>query len=375
MKILILTNHYLPGYKAGGPIKSVSSLCINLQNNFDITVLTSDHDFGDTKPYENIELDQYVNIDKYKTIYLSKISFESIKKNIYLIQPDVIYLNSFFSKMTQIVLLLKKLGIVKSKIIVAPRGELSSGALSIKSKKKNLFLKVLKFGNFISKDLVFHSTDFIESKDIKKLFVNKIVQIPNLTSIISNIEIIEKKEDELRIVFLSRISSKKNLLFALEILQGMDESNVVFDIYGTKEDIPYWNDCEKSITSFRNIRVRYKGSLNPTEITKSLAQYHVFFLPTLNENFGHAIVEAMQVGLIPVISDQTPWNDLSKHNAGWALSLGNNQSFIDAIKEIKDMNNDLFVEISSNVKKYIVEKLDNEKSIKMHKQMFEEVIK
>jgi len=373
-KILIATNHYLPGYKAGGPIKSVSSICTNLQNDFDITVLTSNHDFGESEPYQDVLFDELINLDKYKAIYLSKIDFKNIKRSIDLVQPDIIYLNSFFSKMTQIVLLLKKLGIVKSKIILAPRGELSKGALSIKSKKKKLFLNISKVISLYPTDLIFHVTDEIEKQDIQSLFKKGVVLIPNLINLSLYTKNIEKKKGELKIIFLSRISSKKNLLFALKVLHEIDEENILFDIYGTQEDIEYWYKCEILIKNFKNVKVNYKGSLNPSEIPKVLSQYHLFFLPTLNENFGHAIVEAIQAGLIPLISDQTPWNDLEKYNAGRALKLSDKESFISAIKDTISMDNDSFKEISNNVIKYIEIKLDNNKSIEMYKKMFEDVV-
>jgi|APSaa5957512535_1039671.scaffolds.fasta_scaffold87595_1 glycosyltransferase involved in cell wall biosynthesis len=372
-KILILTNYFLPGYKAGGPIKSISSLSSSLKKAFDITIMTSNHEVGENKPYDEVEFDQVAHFDQYKVIYLSKICFKSIKNKIKEINPNIIYLNSFFSKMTLIVVILKKMGLIKSRIILAPRGELSSGALSIKPKRKGMFLKASKLISLYGKNTIFHATDEIEVKDIKKLYLNKIVKIANLTSTINDIKIIEKEDNELKIIFLSRISSKKNLLFALKVLKEIDNSTIIFDIYGTLEDIGYWNECEKIINSFNNLQVTYKGSLMPAEIPKILNQYHVFFLPTLNENFGHAIVEAMQVGLVPIISDQTPWNDLEQFNAGWALALDEEKSFIDAIHEITNTKNDVFLKMSNNVKNYISMKLDNKKSLEMYKEMFEEV--
>jgi len=83
---------------------------------------------------------------------------------------------------------------------------------------------------------------------------------------------------------------------------------------------------------------------------------------------------AIQAGLIPLISDQTPWNDLEKYNAGRALKLSDKESFISAIKDTISMDNDSFKEISNNVIKYIEIKLDNNKSIEMYKKMFEDVV-
>jgi hypothetical protein len=46
---------------------------------------------------------------------------------------------------------------------------------------------------------------------------------------------------------------------------------------------------------------------------------------------------------VPVlISDQTPWNDVQKHDAGWALSLGDNKSFLDVIHTMLILDNKAF---------------------------------
>ena len=55
------------------------------------------------------------------------------------------------------------------------------------------------------------------------------------------------------------------------------------------------------------------------------------FLPTLGENFGHAIAEALAAGLPPVISDRTPWRDLDRHGAGTVLSLEEPGKFADEL--------------------------------------------
>jgi hypothetical protein len=41
-----------------------------------------------------------------------------------------------------------------------------------------------------------------------------------------------------------------------------------------------------------------------------LAEYDLFLFPTLGENYGHVISEALASGCPVVISDQTPWRNL-----------------------------------------------------------------
>jgi glycosyltransferase involved in cell wall biosynthesis len=374
LRILITSDFYLPDYKSGGPVKSVSGLCNSLQYFFEITVMTRNHGFGLNEPYQNIVADKKIMLDNYNVIYLSRIDVFRVLNCINMVKPDIIYLNSFFSKFSQLILLLSRLGLISSKIVLAPRGELSCGALSIKLNKKKFFIQAMKsFG--LHRNITFHTTDASESADVSKIFDNNLFQIPNLTTGNNQVKAQNKKNlNTLKIVFLSRISLKKNLVFALQTLKSLDVGEVIFDIYGTKEDLTYWKQCELVIGDIKTVKVNFKGAIIPTDVTGILSQYHLFFLPTLSENFGHAIVEAMQAGVPVLISDQTPWNDVQKYDAGWALNLADKNSFLDVTHTMLKLDNKAFQEKSKNVKKYISSKLNNETNIEMYKNKFTEVV-
>ncbi|WP_029236294.1 hypothetical protein [Vibrio coralliilyticus] len=79
MKVLVFTNHYLPGYKAGGPIKSISNLCDELKDKVNINVVTTNHDFNDSRPYSNINFDEPVSLNGYKVTYMSKVTLLRVK--------------------------------------------------------------------------------------------------------------------------------------------------------------------------------------------------------------------------------------------------------------------------------------------------------
>lgn len=91
-----------------------------------------------------------------------------------------------------------------------------------------------------------------------------------------------------------------------------------------------------------------------------MSKYHAFILPTLNENFGHAIVESMQNGLIPLISNNTPWNEIEKLNLGFIFSLKNDKKLTDSIHKLLAFENSDFLDSSKKIKEYINKKLDYE---------------
>ena len=183
-----------------------------------------------------------------------------------------------------------------------------------------------------------------------------------------------KQNNELKLVSVSRISRKKNLHYALNILRTI-KHNIIFDIYGPKEDIDYWRKCQDIIDKLpKNISVRYKGSLAQNEIVSKMREYHAFLFPTLSENFGHVIVEAMQVGLVPIISDQTPWLKLEDLNAGWDINLEDDKKYIKVIEELYAMGNKEYTNKSLATIDYIRDRLDMKKLTKDYIEFFNKII-
>ena len=68
--------------------------------------------------------------------------------------------------------------------------------------------------------------------------------------------------------------------------------------------------------------------------------------PTLGENYGHVILEAMMASCPVVISDRTPWLDLEKNNVGYSIPLEDKAKYIKCLQQYADMNTEEFEEVS-----------------------------
>ena len=146
---MILVDWYAPGYKAGGPIQSCVNIANALNKYYEIYVLTSDTDHGETKPYPGIEPNRW-NEELYPGIHVYYARKRALKKTqvrhlINEINPHYIYLNHLFSPLFVIYpLWLKWRHKIKGTIILCPRGALHSSALAEKSYKKLPFLLLFK---------------------------------------------------------------------------------------------------------------------------------------------------------------------------------------------------------------------------------------
>lgn len=372
----MLIDWYLPGTKAGGPVRSIWSLMSLLQGDNDFYILTTNCDI-DNVPYKSIQPDTWTKHEGIPVFYFSKekLNAETLAGTINALGPDIVYLNSFWSYFFSILpLRLRKAGKIKGKFILAPRGMLGSGALSIKPLKKKIFIALSKL-NGLHKGITFHATTKEEEKDIRKFFKNADVRVaPNVNAALPlKDRIVGKQPGELRLFFLSRVVRVKNLHFALETLAGFPSANIVYDIFGPMEDKAYWEECQRIIAKMpEGIRVNYKGELGFEAVQQTIRNYHYLFLPTLNENFGHSIVESLMSGCPVLISDQTPWNDVNRNNCGAALPLNDKEAFRSELKKALLLDAPAYAEISENCRTFIEARTDHGQSKAAYKALFYE---
>lgn len=376
LKVVILIDWFLPGNKAGGPVKSIYSLIQTLQDKIDFYVVTMNTDIASKKAY-NISANHWIKYENINIFYFSKdyFSIKTFLQCLNTISPNVLYINSFWSfRFSILPIILKKLNKLNIPIVLAPRGMLEAGALNIKSLKKNIYLWLARLLNLYS-NVIFHATSDAEKKAIEKFFYTQQIFLSPNFSVIKNTKTkIEKKKNELKLFFLSRISPIKNLDFALRVLNQLQipkDVYVEYNLYGNNEDKLYFKLCKELIQTLpNNIKVTYKGILNFHQIPQMIAQHHFLFLPTKNENFGHAIVETLSCGRPVLISDCTPWNEVNTNNCGFALPL-DEKLFTQKLQELIELNNETFQTMCNNAQHFIHSQLNISKISQEYIKMFE----
>jgi glycosyltransferase involved in cell wall biosynthesis len=247
------------------------------------------------------------------------------------VKPRVLYLNSLFDFRFSISPLLAAPRPSKRffQVVIAPRGELSPGALSIKTMKKHLYLRTMGPLGLYER-VLWHACSDMELQEMKSVLqtylpraLGKCFMAPNIPSVLGAERTLRKDKASgvLNVVYYSRITRKKNLLFAIDALGGVGGA-INFDIYGPVIDAQYWAECRAALQSVpRSITWSYKGALERHQVLPVLSQYDVLILPTHSENFGHVIIEALAAGTPVLLSDNTPWKDLESFGAGWTRSL------------------------------------------------------
>ncbi|MBY8108414.1 glycosyltransferase [Vibrio fluvialis] len=375
----IFVKKYLPGFKSGGPVRSVSNICEVLKGKSEFRVVCEDRDSGDRTSYPSISVNDWNTIDSASILYIDPSFWNHIKvifSKRSTISSDTAYFNSFFNfKFTFFPLFCALLGIINfQRILISPRGELMEGAISSKShKKKIMYLKVFKFF-FRSLPIQYHATS---KEEVNSIITNlgceldSIVTIPNLPSM-SIVDFVSDRTSDrsvkkLKLVYISRISPKKNLKYFLDnIVTSMDLIDK-FDIYGFIDDSEYFEKL--NIAKF-NGKVNYKGVIDNKLVPNLLQNYDLFVLPTRGENFGHAICESLLCETPVIVSKFTPFYDVDIANAGYILDLDQPNSVSEIIEtayqDIIINKRDLY----KNTKKYVINKLKISKTISDYTSLF-----
>jgi glycosyltransferase involved in cell wall biosynthesis len=340
--ILTFVSWYFPGYKSGGPAQSIANLIENLGDEFNFLVVTRDRDLGDTTPYPEVESDAWNEIGKAKVRYLvPKLqTLRAISKLLRETPHDILYLNSVWDRyFTTLPLLILRLGGAPRprRIIISPRGGFSPGALKLRRRVKTAYLWLTRCVGLYN-GAIWQASTSLEAENIRQVmelsesrFIEIASDLPRKFNGDPKKQIVSA-QGTLRIAFLSRISPMKNLLFALQVLRDV-QANINFTIYGPNEDEKYWDICSGLIDTLPdNVSVEVAGVVPSTDVVPTLAKHDLFFLPTLGENFGHVIVEALQAGLPTLISDNTPWRNLEDQSLGADLSLDDPEAFVEWIE-------------------------------------------
>lgn len=348
--VLAFVGYYLPGFKAGGILRSMENMVNHLHGEFQFKIVTRDRDLGDEEPYRGIKRDEWQAVGNASVYYVSppRESSGALSRLVRETPHHVLYLNSFFEPLTIGVLLNRRLGRIGRKpAVLAPRGEFAWPSLRLKYPKKAAWLQLAKLIGLYS-PVMWHASSAFEAGDVRRVMkvqeesIRIALDLPTLSNLTAAPAVdaaAAGTADGVRVVYLSRIAPEKNLHVALKILARV-RARVAFDIIGPIEDVPYWNDCQRLLRDIpQNVTVRSLGMVKPADVSDTLSRYDLLLLPSGAENYGHVIAEALSVGTRVLIGDNTPWREMEARGLGWDLPLADKDKFahlIDATAALSD---------------------------------------
>jgi glycosyltransferase involved in cell wall biosynthesis len=323
-RILVLNPYFLPSRKGGGSVTALQSLVQELKADHALDLAVSAYDLHAEHCYALADQTATrarcgVDIHYLPRGYASVMPMARL-----LAQPwDLIYINSFLSLLfSALPLLLLRLRRAPVPVLLAPRGELMAGALAQRRGRKLAYLRTLHALGLL-RGVQFHATSEQEASELAQHHLGPVhlaADLPPLAAAPPR-PTAARIGEPLRCVFLSRVEPKKNLLFALEVL-SLTDVPVILDIVGPIGDAAYWGRCQEAMRALPEcVQVRYLGAVPPEQVAPTLAGYELLLFPTLAENNGYVIHEALLAGCSLLISEHTPWRGLRQLGLGADLPL------------------------------------------------------
>lgn len=336
---LLFARYFEPAFRGGGPIQTLTALLRSLPASIEAAVICSNEDLGDRTPVVDTP-DEWVQRDFSRARYCTpglKPFLRALRSSRDL-DPDIVYVNSFFDVMYSLVpQLAARIGFWRrAAVVLAPRGELYAGAIRLKSGRKRAFIGVYKALG-LHRRVIWHASTSDEAESIKAVFGERvrIETKENETSLpVSASPRPEREAGPLRLVFASRAAAKKGLL---TLLEGVEAASVEVDleVIGAFEDPEYQAACEAVISRLtESVGVTLRGALPREELISRLERADLMALPTRGENFGHVIAEALSVGCPVMCSAETPWTSRLALGGGVVVDPNTASAWATAIAEL-----------------------------------------
>ena len=209
-------------------------------------------------------------------------------------------------------------------LVVSPRGMLAPEALAFSRWKKRAFWALVQ-GQVIRDAACIHVTSEQEYEEIRGFgLANTVAIIPNGIDL-PELAAAQSAEPAVERIVLSlgRIHPKKGLARLVHAWSKVEARypDWRLRIAGPPE-LGHDNELRALAVSLGLTRISVEGPIYGEAKTVAYRYADVFALPTLNENFGLTVAEALAAGT-PVISTKgAPWGGLEREGCGWWIEQG-----------------------------------------------------
>jgi len=225
--------------------------------------------------------------------------------------------------------------------IIKPAGTLDTYSLTQKAWRKKIYYHAFLKGVLDCASAI-HTTSQSECDQLVSLVKEDACVVIPLSVMLPEIIPAEQKDGNgLRLLFLSRIHPKKGLPVLLEALSILRHRGIpaTLTIAG---DGPgeYVSEMKRLVNTYAlHDLVKFAGFVNDEAKVRLLGEADLFVLPSYQENFGIAVVEAMSAGLPVIVSDQLALADeIVESGAGVAVPVDMPEVLADEIAAFIDVD-------------------------------------
>lgn len=136
----------------------------------------------------------------------------------------------------------------------------------------------------------------------------------------------------IRIVFIGRMVPYKGGDMLIDAAEPMLRAGTVtIDFIG---DGPQKPELEASVASRSLPGVTFVGRVDHTELAARVATYDVFGFPSIREFGGAVAIEAMALGVVPIVPNYGGLGDLVSEGTGYRVPIGERDAIVASYREV-----------------------------------------
>lgn len=250
--------------------------------------------------------------------------YQSLNKKINQLQPAIGHIHGLWRPFHQF--FTSELRRRKLKLVIQPHGMLSPWSMSQKPTKKSVAMWLYQKRNLEAAALLV-ATSENELNAIRNLgFKSPVAIIENGAEVFENNGTLTPSgnaESGPKIaLFLSRLHPKKGLEDLIKAWAGAALDDWKLLIVGEGHRF-YIEKLRRSVEALGvSETVQFLGPLYGESKTNVFLRAKLFVLPSYDENFGIAVLEALAHGVPVITTTETPWAPIVKNKCGWVVPVG-----------------------------------------------------
>ena len=255
--------------------------------------------------------------------------------------------------------------------VLSPHGMLYPTALAISRWKKIPMLK-LWFRKDIMMATCLHATSRQEADHCRTFgYKGQIAIIPNAVVFPKGVELKQNNYRDVKgrrqIGFLGRlhpIKKVENIIYAIDKLSSEQQNLVSLQIIGKYDDqYEQWLKDEVKRLGLEDC-VEFVGFVSGKEKYERLSKLSALMVPSVQENFGMIVPEALICGTPVYASLGTPWEELNTIHCGWWKD-NSPETIADVIHEIVTKSDEEILQMGAVGRQLMKDKYEQHKVARM----------
>ncbi|TCT03969.1 glycosyltransferase [Aquabacter spiritensis] len=209
----------------------------------------------------------------------------------------------------------------RSPLVVSPHGMLAPAALRFSSRKKQVFWALAQ-GPALSRAACWHVTSTQEFEELRDFgiaapiaLVPLGIDVPPAAPYLAG--------PRRTLLSLGRVHPKKGLDRLVAAWAQVEDRHPDWDLRITgPSERGHAEELRRQAQALGARRIAFEDGLYGADKLAAYAAADVFVLPSLNENFGFVVAEALACGVPVVCTRGAPWPGLAEHGCGWWIDHG-----------------------------------------------------